>query len=161
MRETCPRTVAISAYLDDELPTGAERAGLQAHLAVCPACAALLSDLRELHGAFQALPDEPLGVDLSEVVRGRLAAEPRAPRAPSAPQRRRSWRDLLPMGIGASAAVTLGLVMGSMLVVAPGAVVAPRVAAMAVFEPVAPGGLCIGFDACYAPRGARAEGVRP
>ena len=52
-----------------------------------------------------------------------------------------------------AASVSLGLTLGAMLTMGTGAGLAPEVAAMAVFDPVAPGGLCIGLEVCYA-RGA-------
>ena len=153
MPESCPKTLEISAFLDEQ-SSPAERARLDAHLAHCAQCAALLADLRGLRAALRALPEETLGYDLSEVIRGRLAA---AAPTRAAPPRWRGWREFLPLGIGATAAVSLGLVMGLALTAASGGAVAPRMAAMAVFDPVAPGGLCIGSEACYAPRGANGE----
>lgn len=151
MPESCPKTLEISAFLDEQA-SPAERARLDAHLAHCVQCAAMLADLRGLRAGLRALPEETLGYDLSEVIRGRLAGV--AP-ARAVPPRRRNWREFLPLGIGATAAVSLGLFMGLALTAASGGAVAPRIAAMAVFDPVAPGGLCIGSEACYAPRGAR------
>lgn len=150
MDETCPRADDLSAWLDDELGA-AERARLDAHLTRCPACSAMLADLGGLRDDLQHLPVETLGFDLSEVIRGRLAAS--AAPYPARP-RRRSWRDLLPVGVGATAALSAGLFMGLALTAGSGVAVAPRIAVMSVFDPVAPGGLCIGLDACYAPRGA-------
>jgi len=151
MPESCPKTLEISAFLDEQ-SSPAERERLDAHLAHCAQCAALLADLRGLSAGLRALPDETLGYDLSEVIRGRLAA---AAPGRATPPRRRTWREFLPLGIGATAAVSVGLVMGLALTAASGSAVAPRIAAMAVFDPVAPGGLCIGSKACYAPRGAK------
>lgn len=155
MTEACPKTAELSAHLDQQL-AGAARARLDTHLAECPLCAAMFADLLALHVDLQHLPDEGLGFDLSEVIRGRLAAET-GPR--TVPTRRRSWRDLAPIGIGAAVAVSLGLTMGLTLTAGVGIAVAPRMAAMTVFDAVAPGGLCIGLDACYAPR--RANGGIP
>ena len=47
MGESCPRTIEVSAYLDDELSV-AERAQLQAHLAGCERCSAMLMKLGAL-----------------------------------------------------------------------------------------------------------------
>lgn len=150
MPETCPKTVDLSAYVDQQLGAVA-RAELGEHIERCATCAAMLADLRALRDGLQRLPDERLGFDLSQVIRGRIAAEAGVPRAP---RRHRSWRDLAPLGVGAAAAMSLGLAMGLALTAGSGVAVAPRFGAMAVFDPVAPGGLCIGHDACYAPRGA-------
>ncbi len=154
MAESCPRTVEISAYLDHEQSV-AERAQLQSHLAVCPQCGAMLAGLRGLRDELRELPDETLGFDLSEVIRGRLAATAR-PR-PAPPPRRR-WFDFVPVGLGAGAALSLGLFMGMGLMAGSAGVVTPRVAALAVFDPVAPGSLCVGTDACFA-RPASGPGV--
>jgi len=146
MPESCPRTVEISAWLDDE-QSAADRAQLQSHLAVCPRCGAMLASLRGLREELRRLPDEPLGFDLSEVIRGRIAAAAR-PRTTPSPARR--WFQLVPMGLGAGAALSVGLFMGLGMMAGSTGVVAPRVAAIAVFDPVAPGSLCAGADACFA-----------
>jgi anti-sigma factor RsiW len=147
--ERCPRTVELSALIDGQL-ADAERARIDAHLAGCASCGAMLADLGALRAELRQLPDERLGFDLSEVVRGRIAA---ASGARPAPRTRPGWREWLPIGVGATAALSAGLSMGLALTAGSGAALAPRIAAMAVFDPVAPGGLCIGLDACYAPRG--------
>ncbi|HOM13269.1 MAG TPA: zf-HC2 domain-containing protein [Rubrivivax sp.] len=139
MSESCPRTIEISAYLDDELGV-AERTQLQAHLAGCERCGVQLARLGALRAEFRALPEERLGFDLSAVIGHRLAAAPK-PRA--APPRWR-WRQFMPIGLGAGAALSLGLVMGTGLMAGSGGVAAPRVAALAVFDPAAPGSLCAG-----------------
>lgn len=150
MDEHCPRTIELSAWLDRELADAA-RARLEVHLAGCPACSAMLDELRQLRTELRALPGETLGFDLSELIRGRLEAE--RPRPVAAARRWPGWRRLFPIGAGAAAALSLGLFMGLALTAGSGAAFVPRIAAMAVFDPVAPGGLCIGLDACYAPRG--------
>lgn len=146
MPEPCPRTVAISAYLDDEQSV-AERTQLQSHLVVCPQCGAMFEGLRGLRDELHELPDETLGFDLSEVIRGRIAAAGTS--RPASPAWGR-WFELVPMGLGAGAALSLGLFMGSSLMAGSAGVVAPRVTAIAVFDPVAPGSLCAGADACFA-----------
>ena len=57
MSESCPRTIEVSAYLDDELSV-AERAQLQAHLASCERCSAMLMKLGALRDELRRLPDE-------------------------------------------------------------------------------------------------------
>jgi hypothetical protein len=47
----------LSAYLDGELPP-VERAEVEAHLAACPACTALLADLAAVDAAAASLPAE-------------------------------------------------------------------------------------------------------
>jgi len=149
MNETCPRIVELSACLDRQLGVR-ERERIEAHVASCAVCAAEFAQLRELRANLKALPDETLGFDLGSVIEGRLAQRPRP--APG----RRSGRPMLgwlPLGVGMAASVSFGLALGAMLTMDTGAGLAPGVAAMAVFDPVAPGGLCIGLEACYA-RGA-------
>ena len=54
---TCERTEGLlSAYLEGEL-AAAERAGVEAHLAACPACAGLLGLLKETLAATAGFPD--------------------------------------------------------------------------------------------------------
>jgi anti-sigma factor RsiW len=149
MHENCPRTVELSACLDHQLEAR-DRERIEAHVASCAVCAAELADLRVLRADLKALPDETLGFDLGSVIEGRLAQRPRP-----APRRRpgRPVFGWLPLGVGMAASVSLGITLGAMLTTGTGAGLAPGVAAMAVFDPVAPGGLCIGLEACYA-RGA-------
>ncbi|HYN02734.1 MAG TPA: zf-HC2 domain-containing protein [Vicinamibacteria bacterium] len=47
----------LCAYLDGELPRG-ERAEVEAHLAACPACTALLADMTAVDAAAASLPAE-------------------------------------------------------------------------------------------------------
>ena len=100
MSEPCPGFEDLSAYLDGQLPPRA-RARLDAHLASCPACAASLADLRTLRTDLQALPDERLGFDLAQVIRGRIEALPPRTKARRAPR----WRRLPPVGIGSDSVV--------------------------------------------------------
>jgi hypothetical protein len=78
----------LSAYLDGELPP-AERAEVEAHLATCPECAALLADLEGVDAVARELPVEaPSGYfdSLPGRVRLRIAGED-APRAHAAAPR--------------------------------------------------------------------------
>lgn len=144
MNEACPRIVELSAWLDEQLSAG-ERRAIEAHVAACPACAATFADLRALRVDLRSLPAEPLGFDLAGVIEGRLAQRPAAARAPRGGRPALGW---LPLGAGMLAAVSLGIALGAMLTAGSGAALAPRMAAMAVFDPIAPGGLCIGLEAC-------------
>lgn len=150
MSESCPRTIEISAYLDDELGV-AERTQLQAHLAGCARCGALLADLGALRDAVRALPDERLGFDLSAVIGHRIAAALRPGAAP-----RRGWLQWMPIGLGAGAALSLGLAMGLGLMAGSVGVAVPRVEALAVFDADAPGSLCARSAGC----GVRAAALR-
>lgn len=73
-------TPLLSAALDDEL-TGEERAALDAHLAQCPRCRALLEELRAQDRALEELNAEP-PAELKSRVMAAVAAEPR--RSPAA-----------------------------------------------------------------------------
>lgn len=154
MAESCPRTVELSAYIDDELRPAA-RAQLQAHLACCVHCSRMLAGLQTVHDDLHALPDERLGTDLAAVIGNRIGtlARPRAPR----PLRQRLLQ-LVPIGLGAGAALSLGLVMGAGLMAGAGSLATPRIAALAVFAADAPGNLCAGTRGCLTqldlPRGA-------
>ena len=56
-------TDRLSEYLDGELDD-AERVALEAHLATCADCTAILADLRHVVGRAQALDDRPPARDL-------------------------------------------------------------------------------------------------
>lgn len=152
MTESCPNPEDLSMYLDGELPADV-RDRTAAHVASCAACAALYADLAALRADFAVLPDERLGFDLSQVVRGRIEALPGGGKARRAARRRMTdWRTLLPVGAAAAASLSLGLAMGISLT-APAAV-APAMSALQVFAPVAPGGLCAGLGSCWRPMGS-------
>lgn len=150
MAESCPRTIEISAYLDGEL-SAAERAQMQAHLAGCACCSAMLTKLGALSDGLRRLPDERLGFDLSGVIGNRLGT---APSLRPAPPPRRRWLQLVPIGLGAGAALSLGLFMGMGLTAGAGGAAAPRFGALAVFDADAPGSLCAGSTGCLARPGA-------
>ena len=71
----------LCAYLDGELPPG-ERTEVEAHLATCPACTALLADMTAVDAAAASLPAEApegyFGAFPSRVV-ARLGAVSKAP----------------------------------------------------------------------------------
>ncbi len=48
---SCPKSILISAYLDEELQAS-DRAALEAHLQGCAECGAALEDMRSLRAAF-------------------------------------------------------------------------------------------------------------
>ena len=149
MIEACPGPEDLSAYVDGELPAD-DHARIAAHLASCTACAALHAELVELSVAFASLPDERLGFDLSQVVRGRIEALPPRREPGRRPRwRAMDWRGWLPVGAAAIASLSLGLALGTSLV-AP-VVVAPAISPLQVFAPVAPGGLCPGLGSCWRP----------
>jgi len=151
MTETCPRIEALSARLDDAL-TDRERKDLDAHLRACPVCGEALSAMRTLQGAMHRLPPPELGVDLAGVIEGRIDG---MPSSRSRPRRRRlaPFLPLLPAGIAVAASLGLGIALGVGLTAGGGMAARSQIAAMAVFDPIAPGGVCIGLDACYRKRG--------
>lgn len=138
MKKRCARITDLSAYLDEQLGRR-KRARVQAHLARCPACAATLAKLQALRTDLRALPEPTLGFDLGSVIEGRLAALPR----PAHGARRRAWRPLIPVGIGAAASLSFGLLMGLGLTAGSAYQALPAATMMAVFDPVAPGSLCL------------------
>ncbi len=138
-----PDLPELSAYLDGELDAG-ERRRIAAHLSACATCAAYFAKLQALSSGFKALPEDKLGFDLAGVIEGHLANAPRPPAA----RRRRDWWLGLPVAVGAAASIAAGVLMGSTLV-AGGAAMAPRMAALRVFDAMPPGSLCIGHESCY------------
>lgn len=97
----------LSAYLDDALPS-AERAAVEAHLAACEECRALLAALAAVDGAAAGLPvAAPEGYfdDFAARVRVRIEAEAAA-RAP----RPRRLRTLPPWAWAVAAVLVLAVV---------------------------------------------------
>jgi anti-sigma factor RsiW len=48
---SCPKSILISAYLDDELK-GTDRTALETHVQACAQCGTALTDMRSLRAAF-------------------------------------------------------------------------------------------------------------
>ena len=71
----------ISASLDGELSAD-EQIALDEHIACCPACSALLDDLRALHTAAADREDVPAPAGFTEIVMRAIAAEA-APEKPN------------------------------------------------------------------------------
>lgn len=140
-----PDLAALSAYFDKELDA-AEHRRLAAHLDGCAQCRGHLAELQAFAAELRALPMESLGFDLAGVIAGRLDAAPRPPAAERG--HNNTWLGW-PLLVGAAASLAIGVSMGSLLL-AGGAATAPRSAALAVFDALPPGSLCIGLDACYA-----------
>lgn len=135
--------IDLSAYHDAELPVPA-RHRIDEHLAACPVCTKRLAEFAALSSDFAHFPKESLGFDLASVIAGRLPA--------TAPPGRRTltlgWLGLLPVGIGATASIALGIAIGAIL--SSGGAALPRETTMSVFDSIPPGGLCLGLDSCYA-----------
>lgn len=141
MNRNCRRSEELSAYLDGELDEKS-RLKFETHLGGCFACKEMLQDLRCLRECFQSLPQQEMGFDLAPAV----LAESRR-RAP--PTRRPSFSlwQLLPASFAAAATVSLGIFLGISLTSQPDAELAAP--ALAMFDPIPPGGVCIGFAGCY------------
>lgn len=92
-----PSDDLLDRYLDHDLAPE-ERASMERHLADCVACRDTLAALAGLFGALEALPAEPLPVDLTPRVLARIASHP---------QRRRLW--LVEVLLIAQVASTLAL----------------------------------------------------
>lgn len=155
MTDHCPRTEAISTYLDAQLDPG-DAARLEAHVVSCVHCRTLLEAMRNLRADLGSLPEAPAGFDMAEVIRGRIAALPPRTADVRRPSRGPRWVRWFPAGIGAAVSLSLGLAIG-LGMTAPVATVAPVAATLEVFAPIAPGGLCVGLRSCWrseAPAGA-------
>lgn len=144
----CPRTEQLSALIDDEL-AGVARAEIEAHAGSCPLCGAMLREFGELRVALKPLAAARPGFDLAPLIVQRLTAGGRRAR----PMRDRNWWQgwqLLPSGLAAVGMLSAGVYLGALLAGGAG-VTALEPAAMAVFDAVAPGGLCLGAPSCYSP----------
>lgn len=141
MNKYCRRSEELSAYLDDELD-GRSRLKFEMHLGDCFACKEMLQDLRCLQGCFQALPQQEVGFDLAPGVlaaAGRRASPTRWPRL-------NLWQ-LLPVSFTAAATISLGVFLGASLTSPHDA--EPVAPTLAMFDPIPPGGICIGFAECF------------
>ncbi len=134
----CIKSTALSAYIDGEL-SDIETGELRSHLATCDLCQEMLEDSRYLRRDLRAIPCATVGFDLAPILQGKLAAHQQ--------HVARRW-GALPLSFAASLTVALGILLGSILANAPTrANTAPP--AMALFDPIPPGGLCVGLDSCY------------
>lgn len=145
----CPRTEQLSALIDGELAPGAQEL-ITSHAAACPLCGAMLRDLTDLHAALRPFAAARIGFDLGPLVEQRLAIGGRLQQRGREPRRWQGWR-LVPSGLAAAGMLTAGVYLGALLAGGAG-VAAARPVAMAVFDPVPPGGICVGLQSCYAQR---------
>lgn len=145
----CPRTEQLSALIDGELAPGAQEL-ITSHAAACPLCGAMLRDLTDLHAALRPFAAARIGFDLAPLVEQRLAIGGRLQQRGREPRRWQGWR-LVPSGLAAAGMLTAGVYLGALLAGGAG-VAAARPVAMAVFDPVPPGGICVGLQSCYAQR---------
>jgi anti-sigma factor RsiW len=148
-RTECPRTEDLSALVDEEL-VGAARAEIATHAESCPLCGAMLRDLAGLRAALQPLAGARPDIDLAPLIEQRLATLGGGSPPLPAPTRSRwhGWR-LLPQGFVAAGVFATGLYFGGLLA-GGGAATSLQSAAMAMFDPIPPGGLCVGPPSCYA-----------
>ncbi len=144
--ETCPRTEALSALVDDEL-VEVDRAALDAHVAGCALCAPVLSEFRKLHNNFAALPEVRAGVDITRLVDRRIANL--APSRPKArPSVRWHWWQFAPAAFGGALSLSLGVYLGSELIISAPVTARPAAWQMATFSANPPGALCPALAAC-------------
>ncbi len=142
MNTDCPRRADLSAYLDGELPAPA-RAALETHLRGCGVCDEHLAALTGLRRGVTALGQETVGFDLAPRLRQRLGATP----APALPWWPRPW-GWLPLSFAATATVVIGVFLGSQLVRTTGTTDSSA-PAMALFDPIPPGGICLSARPCH------------
>lgn len=142
----CPRIEELSALIDGEL-AGAAGVEIATHAASCPLCGVMLEDFGRLRVALRPLADARLGVDLVPLVEGRLRDPGEPPRSPARDHGRHGWR-LLPAGVVAAGVLATGVYLGGVLAGGAAATVL-QPAAMAMFDPVPPGGVCVGLPSCY------------
>lgn len=144
--EKCPRTVALSALVDDELAEPA-RVELDAHVAGCAICAPVLAEFRQLRNRFTALPDVAPGVDFAPLVDRRIAAAAEVPKPKPRPQRWRWWR-VAPAAFGGALSLSIGAYLGSALILGSQVLAQPEALQMAAFTANPPGALCPALQAC-------------
>ncbi len=136
----CIKSTALSAYIDDEL-SGIEKGELESHLETCGLCQQMLDDLQHLRRNLRAMPPATVGFDLTPILQRKLAADKQQSRTT------RRW-GVLPLSFAAALTVAFGILLGGVLANAPTRP-SDMPQAMALFDPIPPGGLCIGLDSCY------------
>ncbi len=145
MTAHCPQHDTVSAYVDGELDP-AERTTFAAHLQGCPTCSLLLRELRALHDEFQALPDLAPGFDLGALIDERL--NERSKPRPASPMPHRLVPAALAGALATLGSLAGGFVLGLSIAVAPARLPPATPAAMAVFDAVPPGGICLAAASC-------------
>ena len=146
----CPRTEQLAALIDGELTPGAQQQ-IATHAAACPLCGAMLKDLTDLHVALQPFAAARVGFDVAPLVERRLAASGRRQQQWGREPRWWQGRELLSSGLAAAGMLTVGVYLGALLAGGTAVAVA-RPAALAVFDSIPPGGICVGLRSCYAQR---------
>jgi len=143
--EKCPRTEALSTLVDDELDEPA-RVALDAHVAGCAICAPVLAEFRQLRTTFAALPDVAPGVDFAPLVDRRIAAAV-VPKPKPRPRRWRWWQ-VAPATFGGALSLSLGVYLGSALMLGSQVAAQPAALQMAAFTANPPGALCPALQVC-------------
>ena len=146
--ENCPRTEALSALVDDELAEP-DRLALDAHVVGCPICAPVLMEFRRLRTTFAALPDLAPGVDFAPLVDRRIAGAAVVRKPKPRPQRWRWWQ-IAPATFGGVLSLSLGVYLGSALMLGFQGAAQPAAVAlqMAAFTANPPGALCPALQVC-------------
>jgi anti-sigma factor RsiW len=123
---------------------GSARRETEVHAASCAICGAMLRHFGELRTALSMLDEAPAAVDIAALVDNRLPPRPAAHPV----RQRQGWRwEFLPVGLVGAGVLATGAYLG-MLLGAGATVGVTRPAAMAVFDAVPPGGLCLP-PVCY------------
>lgn len=141
MKKHCGRDEQRSPYVDGELDESARRK-FEQHLPGCSDCQGALEDLRALRLAFRSLPGPEVGFDLAPAILARARR-----RTPVTTRWLGGWQ-LLPVSFAAAATLALGVFLGIGLHDVP----EPQsgVPTLALFEPLPPGSVCVGFfSGCY------------
>lgn len=144
--EKCPRSEALSALVDNEL-LEPDRVALVAHVTGCALCAPVLAELRELQSSFAALPELASGIDFASLVDRRIAATASIPKLPPRSQGWRWWQ-LAPAALGGALSLSLGVFLGSTLMLGSQLTATPAALQMAAFTANPPGALCPVLQAC-------------
>jgi len=144
--EKCPRTEGLSALVDNELDEP-DRIALDAHVAGCAICAPVLAEFRRLHAGFAALPDTAPGVDFAALVDRRIGAAANVPKSKPRPQRWRWWQ-VAPAALGGALSLSLGVYLGSALMLGSQVVARPAALQMSAFTAIPQGALCPALQAC-------------
>jgi anti-sigma factor RsiW len=80
----------LGAVIDGEVAFG-DQVAARAHIASCPACAAVATDYRAIGDRLRATAYQPLPAGLADTIRARIAAEPTA----ANDNKRPIWRSLM------------------------------------------------------------------
>ena len=145
--EECPRTESLSALVDNELGEP-ERLALDAHVAGCAVCAPVLAEFRRLHAGFAALPDTAPGVDFAALVDRRIGAAAMPKPKPKPKLQRWRWWQVAPAALGGALSLSLGVYLGSALMLGSQVTTQSAALQMAAFTEIPPGALCPAVQAC-------------